>query len=114
MDLPDRWLALAKIHAGAGRQAEALAALDEFTRIAGQTRAANRIARMRIAQAEVHAALVQVDEAVAALRSVYESGWALGYTLRHLAWEPLRGDAKFQQLMKDAEARANAQPQPKY
>ena len=46
--------------------------------------------------------------------TTYQSMDGFGYTLRlGREWEPLRGDAKFQQLMKEAEARADAQPRPK-
>ncbi|MEO5961639.1 MAG: hypothetical protein ABIZ49_02180 [Opitutaceae bacterium] len=42
---------------------------------------------------------------------MHEQGYGFGYLLRlELEWEPLRGDAKFQQLMKESEARADAQP----
>ena len=65
-------------------------------------------------QAAVWAALGQIDDAVKELRAVHETGWAFGYNLRlYPEWEPLRGDEKFQQLMKEAEARADAQPKPK-
>jgi len=41
-------------------------------------------------------------------------GYGFGYLLRlQLESEPLRGDGKFQQLMKEAEARADAQPRTK-
>jgi hypothetical protein len=58
--------------------------------------------------------LGDVPAAVAELQAVHDQGYGFGYTLRlHPRWEPLRGNAKFQQLMKEAEARADAQPRPK-
>ncbi|MSU24218.1 MAG: hypothetical protein EXS32_10400 [Opitutus sp.] len=55
-----------------------------------------------------------VSSASAELRALHDMGWGFGYLLRReFEWEPLRGDAKFQQLMKEAEARADAQPRPK-
>ena len=53
------------------------------------------------------------SSSIAELRAVHEQGYGFGYLLRlQLEWEPLRGDAQFQQLMKEAEARADAQPRP--
>ena len=100
--------------AGRGEKAEALAALDEAKQFGARGRDASELARIRNASAEVLALLGEKDTAIAELRANYEASWAFGYTLRTDArWAPLRGDVKFQQLMKDAEARADAQPRPK-
>ena len=57
------------------------------------------------------ATLGDTDAAIAELRELHTMGWGFGYALRvEVEWEPLRGNAKFQQLMTDAEARADAQP----
>jgi hypothetical protein len=58
--------------------------------------------------------LGDVNDAVAELQAVHAQGYGFGYSLRRFPrWDPLRGDPKFQQLMKDAEGRADAQPRPK-
>ncbi|MSU24892.1 MAG: hypothetical protein EXS32_13850 [Opitutus sp.] len=105
---------LAVIRALRGERSEALANTDEAMQKAARTRHPVDIARVRELRAEVLAILGETDAAVAELRALHEKGWAFGYRLRlELEWEPLRGDAKFQSLMKDAEARADAQPRPK-
>jgi hypothetical protein len=54
------------------------------------------------------------EAAIAELQAVHGMGYGFGYTLRlEPAWARLRGEPKFQQLMKAAEARADAQPRPK-
>ena len=105
---------LALIHAARGEKNEALTAIAEAMRIATRDRDVSEIARSRRMKAEVLTVLGQKDAAIAELRAVHQMGYAFGYLLRvGLEWEPLRGEAKFQQLMKDAEARADAQPRPK-
>ncbi len=104
----------ALVKARLGQREEALGLLAQIMPHGERTFFANHRAYLRMLKAEVHAALGQVDEAVATLRTVQEMGYGFGYSLRlDLEWEPLRGDAKFQQLMKEAEARADAQPRPK-
>ena len=116
-DFPDlaQWdRGLAVIRALRGERSEALAAMDQAMRKAARTRDAALIARERHANAEVLAILGDTHAVVAELRALHEMGWAFGYRLRlELEWEPLRADPKFQQLMKEAEARADAQPRPK-
>jgi hypothetical protein len=83
-------------------------------RLAAQMQDASEIASMRGRKAEVLAILGDTGAATAELRAMHEAGYGFGYELRlALEWEPLRGDPKFQQLMKEAEARADAQPRPK-
>jgi hypothetical protein len=54
------------------------------------------------------------SSAIAELRAIHATGFAFGYLLRlELEREPLRGESKFQQLMKEGEAHADAQPRPK-
>ena len=61
--------------------------------------------------------LVAVGETAAAideLRTLHDMGRSFGYRLRlDPEWERLRNEPKFQQLMKEAEARADAAPRPK-
>ena len=83
-------------------------------RLATRTQDARQRVFPRQMPAVVLASLGETDAAIAELRALHEKGWAFGYRLRvGLEWEPLRGDAKFQQLMKEAEARADAVPRPK-
>jgi TolB-like protein/tetratricopeptide (TPR) repeat protein len=104
---------LARVHAARGEKSEALASLDEATQLAARMHSAVQMANTRQAKAEVLAMLGETDAAIAELRAVHEMARAFGYTLRlDPEWEPLRGAAKFQQLMKEAEARADAQPRP--
>jgi len=104
----------ALVKARLGQRAEALALLDQAMQRGEKTFFANNLADLRRSKAEVHVILGQPDEAIATLRSVLAMGYGFGYTLRlDPTWEPLRGDPKFQQLMKEAEARADAQPRPK-
>ncbi|MBI5767464.1 MAG: protein kinase [Verrucomicrobia bacterium] len=64
-------------------------------------------------KAELLALLGDTSAAVAELRALHEGGYPFGHMLRlEPEWDPLRGDPKFQQLMKEAEAHANAQPRP--
>jgi tetratricopeptide (TPR) repeat protein len=101
-------------HAIRGEKAEALAAIDDAMRRVALTRDASQIARTRRSKAEVLTLLNEKDAAIAELRAIHGMGFALGYRLRaEFEWAPLSGEPKFQQLMKEAEARADAQPQPK-
>ena len=80
-------------------------------RIASRSGSAPEIVLTRRHKAEVLTLLGSNDAGITELRAIHESGYALGYRLRvDPAWEPLRSDPKFQQLMKEAEARADAQP----
>ncbi len=113
-DLPEGPQRRAIIHALRGEKSEARAAMAEATQLAARTHDAAIIAGVRRANAETLVLLGETAAAIAELRAVHEQGYAFGYLLRlQLEWEPLRGDAKFQQLMKEAEARADAQPRPK-
>lgn len=105
---------LATIHALRGEKSEARAAMAEATKLAAGAHHAASIAAVRRTNAATLSLLGDTAAAIAELRAVHEQGYGFGYRLRHqLEWEPLRGDARFQQLMKDAEARADAQPRPK-
>lgn len=104
----------ALILAHRGQSVEALALMEEAARIVASTRDVAAILFQRLRKTGVLAALGRLDEAVAELRAVHEAGYAFGYGLRTSEdYTPLRGDARFQQLMAEAEARANAQPRPK-
>lgn len=105
---------LAVSHALLGDKIEALTEADRAVKSVALTRDASQIARMRRSKAEVLALLGEKEAAIAELRAVHAMGFGLGYRLRaEFEWETLRGEPKFQQLMKDAEARADAQPRPK-
>jgi TolB-like protein len=102
---------LAILHALHGESAEARAAIDETIRVALRTRDARDFSLARRVKAETLTLLGETDAAIAELRVLHEMGVGFGYLLRlEREWEPLRSDAKFQQLMKEAEARADAQP----
>jgi len=104
---------LSLVHAVRGEKAEALVASNEAARVGARLNMFGASLRARIAKGEMRALLGETDAAVAELRALHDAGWGLGYRLRReIEWEPLRGDAKFQQLMKEAEARADAQPRP--
>ena len=105
----------ARIHASRGEKAEALTAIAETERIIDATgRYTGTSCDAQLAKAEALALLGETGAAVDTLRAVHATGYAFGYLLRREpTWEPLRGDAKFQQLVKEAEARADAQPRPK-
>jgi TolB-like protein len=99
--------------ASLGQDAAARATTERAIRLAEQARVAAAAIDARRSQAAVLALLGDTATAVAELRALHEKGHAFGYRLRHEAeWERLRGDLKFQQLMKEAEARADAQPRP--
>ncbi len=113
-DSPEAPQSRAIIHALRGEKSEARAAMAEATQVAARTHAASAIAAARRTNAETLVLLGETAVAIAELRALHEQGYGFGYLLRlQLEWEPLRGDAKFQQLMKEAEARADAQPRPK-
>jgi TolB-like protein/tetratricopeptide (TPR) repeat protein len=66
------------------------------------------------AKAELLTATGAYDEAIAILRAAHERGRAFGYALRHeTEFKPLHARPAFQQLLRDAEARADAIPRPK-
>jgi TolB-like protein/Tfp pilus assembly protein PilF len=105
---------LALVHAALGQRSEALAAMAIALQRATETQDASRLAQARRAKAEMLGILGDVNDAVAELQAVHAQGYGFGYSLRRFPrWDPLRGDPKFQQLMKDAEGRADAQPRPK-
>ncbi len=104
----------ARILAAQGRQVEALAALDELARVLSLSDDSAQTDSLRQVRAEVFAALGEVDRAVAELQAMQAGGKAFGYTLRlNSHFGPLRANVKFQQLMKECEARADAIPRPK-
>jgi len=106
----------AQILAAQGRRAEALAALDEMTRLSTHRSVDLGDARDTVRQnrAETFALLGEADRAVAELRAMQAGGKVFGHTLRlNVNLTPLRANAKFQQLMKEAETRADAVPRPK-
>jgi TolB-like protein/Tfp pilus assembly protein PilF len=99
---------LAFAHAMLGEKAAARTWLAKWL----DTPAQNETNR-QLEKAELLALLGDTSAAVAELRALHEAGHPFGFLLRlELEWEPLRADPKFQQLMKDAEARAHAQPRP--
>ncbi len=113
-DQPSGLIGLAVVHALHGENSEAHAAIDAAMRIVTATHDAAEIASVQRNKAEVLGRLGEIDAAVSELRSLHEMGYGFGYRLRFaFEWEPLRGDPKFQQLMKEAEALADAQPRPK-
>jgi TolB-like protein/tetratricopeptide (TPR) repeat protein len=113
-DLDDGPRYLARIHAARGEREAALAAVADATARVARTKYAVQIAAMRRLRAEVLALLGDNEAAIAELQAVHGMGYGFGYTLRlEPAWARLRGEPKFQQLMKAAEARADAQPRPK-
>jgi TolB-like protein/tetratricopeptide (TPR) repeat protein len=116
-DFPDTTTNLnysAYVLARRGQAVEALAIMDELNRRAADSQDAAAILAQRRYKAVVFALLGRTGEAVTELRAVYEAGYGFGYSLRTSEdYEPLRTDPRFQQLMKEAEARANAQPRPK-
>jgi serine/threonine protein kinase/TolB-like protein len=114
-DYPDSTFGFATrawIQAAQGRRAEALAAMAEAMRLARlHPDAVATIEAVRFSDAGVLGALGDADAAVAGLRALHDAGVVFGYTLRSSQFlEPLRTKAKFQQLMKEAEARADAVP----
>jgi TolB-like protein len=112
-DLHRAFSALALVLATPDNRAAAFTAVNEMERLATRTRDAAEIAIMRQAKAEVLAVLGDTAAAVAELRAVHTMGRAYGYRLRlDPQWESLRDDPTFQQLMKEAEAQADAQPRP--
>ena len=105
---------VALIQARRGQRIAALTAAAEAIQLADRAHDVWARQLSNETQAAVWAALGEVEDAVKGLRAMHEMGWAFGYKLRlYPEWVPLRGDAKFQQLMKEAEARADAQPRPK-
>jgi tetratricopeptide (TPR) repeat protein len=113
-DLAESHSGLAVVHAGRGAKAEMMAARAEAMRLALATRDASFIALMRRARADAFTLIGEKATAIGELRAMQAMGFAFGYRLRReTEWESLRGEPKFQQLMKEAEALADAQPRPK-
>jgi TolB-like protein len=112
-ELHPSFSALALVLAAHGDKAGALMAIDEMVRLATRTQDTAEIAKMRQDKAEVLAVLGDTSAAITELRAVHTMGRAYGYRLRlNPEWESLRDDLRFQQLMKEAEAQADAQPRP--
>jgi hypothetical protein len=104
---------VAVAEASLGQSAPARATSERALRLAEQTRVASAVVDARRSRAAVLVLLGDTAAAIAELRALHDAGHAFGYRLRHEAeWEPLRDDPKFQELMKVAEARADAQPRP--
>jgi TolB-like protein/tetratricopeptide (TPR) repeat protein len=104
----------AKALAQLGRQTEAMAALDELVRVGSLPDDSTQTDSLRQARAETFAILGDADRAVAELLAMQADGKVFGYTLRlNSHFVSLRANAKFQQLMKECEARADAVPRPK-
>ena len=105
--------ALARALAACGDRTAALAAHAESKRLHG--RAGDVIQVLGYTSSPM--TLVAVGETAAAideLRTLHDMGRSFGYRLRlDPEWERLRNEPKFQQLMKEAEARADAAPRPK-
>jgi TolB-like protein/tetratricopeptide (TPR) repeat protein len=109
---PGSWHWRAMIHAAQGRRAEALAALGESVRLAMQGNSM-QIMASHARKASVLGLLGDADGAIAELRAQQAAGYLFGYNLRvNSDYEPIRTNPKFQQLMKECEARAAAVPRP--
>jgi predicted Zn-dependent protease len=106
--------ALARALATQGDRTAALAAHAESTRLVGREGAVMKILFQVQGKANTLVTLGETAAAISELRAAHDMGRAFGYRLRlDPEWEPLRGDPNFHELMKEAEARANAQPRPK-
>jgi len=104
----------AKALAQLGRRDDALAALDDLVRIGSMPDDGIQTEGLRQSRAEIFALLGETDRAVAELLTMHADGKVFGYTLRlNTHFVSLRANAKFQQLMKESEARADAVPRPK-
>jgi TolB-like protein len=104
----------ASVQARRGEAAAALAFMDERIRVATSTHVVPDILAARRNKATILAFIGRTDDAIAELRALQEAGWSFGYDLRtNPELESLRANPKFQQLMKESEARADAIPRPK-
>ena len=104
----------AYIFARRGQAAEALAVLDAMGRIATDSQNSETMQAYRRYKAGVFALLGRTDDAIAELRAVRDAGHGFGYSLRTTdEFQTLQSDPRFQQLLKEAEASADAQPRPK-
>lgn len=102
---------VAIVFARRGRAAEALRLVDENIGRAAVARDLGGELSARRARAAVLAALGRADEAIGELRTVFAAGYGFGYALRNNdELESLHPDPRFQKLMAEAEALANAQP----
>lgn len=110
--LGSQWtLPLGLAHARKGRTDEAIAAVDTGLQRALSSRNIPAVRVARRNRAAVLAAVGRADEAVTELEKTRDSGYAFGYALRTSEeFEPLRGNQRFQKLMKECEALANSQP----
>jgi len=110
--LGSQWtLPLGFAHARKGRTDEAIAAVDTGLQRALSSRNIPAVRVARRNRAAVLAAVGRADEAVTELEKTRDSGYAFGYALRTSEeFEPLRGNQRFQKLMKECEALANSQP----
>ncbi|WP_414661152.1 TIR domain-containing protein [Horticoccus sp. 23ND18S-11] len=104
---------LALIYARQGNRSAALAAVDESTRRAARNGDAYEIATVKIARAEMLAALGEKESSISVLLALHKMGYGFGYTLRtDVEWESLRDHEMFRRLADEAESRAQARPLP--
>jgi hypothetical protein len=96
-----------------GHRDAAIAALDQWRR-ENQLVQNNYWRVTRVGSlAPLYALLGKADEAMAALREYAASGLQLPYSLRYdLDFAPIRSDPRFQELMQQQDAWAQAQPDP--
>lgn len=104
----------ALILAHRGQAQDAVAVMDEGMRLVLETRDVSAIMPRRRSRAGILATLGKTNEAIAELQIVHASGYAFGYILRrNMDLKSLHSDPRFQKMMAEAEARADAQPRPR-
>ncbi len=107
-------LTMAYIQAYRGQGAAALASMEAYLRDTMSVHDVPNILSARRSKASILALIGRADDAIAELRAVQAAGYSFGYGLRtEPDLESLRANPKFQQLMKECEARADAVPLPK-
>ncbi len=108
------WLALVRAEIALGHREAATKALTDWRLEVGKSPSIHaRLSDFSRFAAGLHAQLGRVDDEIAGLRALMDFGFHLGFALRTMPeMESIRDDPRFQEIVRQTEAWARAQPDP--